>query len=176
MISLARVDAIEGQLCLKINRFGCFRPVRAFFAAISRLGDWPFWLMMAGAYFALYGAAGVRPGISMIVTVAIGIALYKFLKNVLVRERPYVSNGHIVVGTPALDRYSFPSGHTQHAFCITTLLGTHAPELFVVAVPFTLLVAASRVILGLHYPTDVIAGAALGVTLAKLSLLLYPLL
>ena len=175
MITLARVDAIESQLCLKINRFGCFKPVRACFAVISRLGDWPFWALIGVAYFAMNGAAGIRPGIAMIATVAVGILLYKALKNVLVRERPYVSNGHIVVGTPALDRYSFPSGHTQHAFCITTLLATYAPDLLIVAVPFTLLVAASRVILGLHYPTDVIAGAALGVALAKLSLLVFPL-
>ena len=176
MISLARVDAIESQLCLKINRFGCLAPVRSFFAIISRLGDWPFWAMIGVAYFSLHGAEGVWPGIAMLATVAFGIVLYKALKNVLVRERPYVFNGHIVAGTPALDRYSFPSGHTQHAFCITTMLATYAPEFLVVAVPFTLLVAASRVILGLHYPTDVIAGAALGVTLAKLSLLLFPLI
>ncbi|MEL7535994.1 MAG: phosphatase PAP2 family protein [Pseudomonadota bacterium] len=175
MISLARVDAIESQLCLKINRFGSVRPIRTFFAAISRLGDWPFWVIIGAVFFALYGSAAVYPGAHIIVTVAIGVALYKALKNVLVRERPYVFNGHIVAGTPALDRYSFPSGHTQHAFCITAMLATYAPELLIVTVPFTLLVAASRVILGLHYPTDVIAGAALGLALAKLSMGLFPL-
>ncbi|MEM1262317.1 MAG: phosphatase PAP2 family protein [Pseudomonadota bacterium] len=137
---------------------------------ISRAGDWPFWALTGVVLFLMNGAAALLPAVHMVLTVLFGIALYKGLKNNLVRERPYVANGHIVAGTPALDRYSFPSGHTQQAFCLTTLLATYAPELMPVIVPFAILVAISRVILGLHYPTDVMAGAALGFTIAKLSL------
>ncbi len=172
MISLARVDAIESELCLKINRFGCVQPVRSFFAVISRLGDWPIWAMMGVLVFLLRGAAALLPAVHMIATAAAGALLYRWLKNVLVRERPYIYNGSIVVGTPALDRYSLPSGHTQHAVCITVMLAHYTPELLVIALPFTLLVAASRVILGLHYPSDVIVGAGLGFALAYGSLAL----
>ena len=54
----------------------------------------------------------------------------------------------------------------------TTIVLAHFPELAIVLVPFALLVAASRVVLGLHYPTDVAAGAVLGATLATIGLAL----
>jgi undecaprenyl-diphosphatase len=69
-----------------------------------------------------------------------------------------------------LDHFSFPSGHTLHAVLFTVMLGVSFPLLLPVMIPFMLLVAASRVVLGLHYPTDVMVGAAIGATLAGLSL------
>ena len=61
-----------------------------------------------------------------------------------------------------LDRFSFPSGHTLHAVGFT-LLATHAhPELGWFLVPFATMVACSRLVLGLHYPSDVLTGAAIG--------------
>jgi undecaprenyl-diphosphatase len=79
----------------------------------------------------------------------------------------------ILAGTPPLDRCSFPSGHTLHAVCFTSLATAHFPELGWVLVPFALLVAASRVVLGLHYPTDVLAGAAIGGMLAAAGMRLF---
>jgi undecaprenyl-diphosphatase len=65
-----------------------------------------------------------------------------------------------------LDRYSFPSGHTLHAVCFTLIVVAEQPPLAWLVVPFALLVALSRVVLGLHYPTDVAAGAVLGALIA----------
>jgi undecaprenyl-diphosphatase len=79
----------------------------------------------------------------------------------------------IRAGTPPLDRYSFPSGHTLHAVSFTAIATAHFPELGWVLVPFTVLVAASRVVLGLHYPSDVLAGAAIGAALAGAGVLLF---
>ena len=76
----------------------------------------------------------------------------------------------IVAGTPPFDRYSFPSGHTLHAASFTVIIVTSFPELAWLCAPFAALVAASRVVLGLHYPSDVLAGAAIGACLAELSL------
>jgi undecaprenyl-diphosphatase len=104
-----------------------------------------------------------------------GVALYKYLKSRLVRERPYISLAGIVPGTKVLDRYSFPSGHTLHAVSFTILAVTSFPELGWLLVPFASLVAASRVVLGLHYPSDVVAGAIVGAALASFSMYIAPI-
>jgi undecaprenyl-diphosphatase len=171
-----RVDAFEYAWCLRLNR-RCQerRLVRDVFAAVSRLGDGIFWYALIFLLPAIYGPSAVMPSVRMAVVGIVGVLLYKYLKSRLVRERPYISLAGIVPGTPALDRYSFPSGHTLHAVSFTVLATSSFPELAWVLVPFATLVAASRVVLGLHYPTDVAAGAIIGATLAILSMAIYPI-
>jgi undecaprenyl-diphosphatase len=92
------------------------------------------------------------------------------MKTRLARERPYISHGDIQCGPAPLDKYSFPSGHTLHATSFAIMLSQFEPQWIPIVVPFAALVAASRVILGLHYPSDVVVGAAIGAVLASLSL------
>jgi undecaprenyl-diphosphatase len=73
-----------------------------------------------------------------------------------------------------LDEYSFPSGHTMHAVAFTLLAVVAFPGLAWVLVPFTVLVALSRLVLALHYPSDVLAGAVLGGALASAATALFP--
>ena len=89
------------------------------------------------------------------------------------RERPYINHGDILCGTAPLDRYSFPSGHTLHAVSLTIMLAHFEPLLLPIALPFAVLVALSRVSLGLHYPSDVIVGAVIGASLAGASLAFF---
>ena len=169
-----RVDAIEHAWCLRLNR-GCSRPaVRDIFAAISKLGDGSFWYVLIVLLPVVYGETALYAAVRMAIVGVVGVALYKYLKSRLVRERPYISLAGITAGTRALDRYSFPSGHTLHAVSFTTLAVTSFPELAWLLVPFAALIAASRVVLGLHYPSDVAAGAIIGAALAVLSMLLMP--
>jgi undecaprenyl-diphosphatase len=66
------------------------------------------------------------------------------------------------------DRPSFPSEHAAAAFAAARTLSGSSPHLRPVVVPAAVAVAASRVRVGVHYPTDVIAGAALGLVVADL--------
>ena len=73
-----------------------------------------------------------------------------------------------------LDEFSFPSGHTLHAVAFGLVAMAHYPALALLLVPFTASVAVSRVVLGLHYPSDVLAATGIGSALAALSLWLVP--
>lgn len=168
-----RVDAVEQRLCLSLNRACHHAGTRDAFRVVSRLGDGIFWYLLLLLVPILYADAGVRPALQMATMGVIGIAVYKLLKSRLVRERPYITYTGIRAGTAPLDRYSFPSGHTLHAVCFTSIATAHFPALGWVLVPFAGLVAMSRVVLGLHYPSDVLVGAVLGFALASLGLTLY---
>lgn len=168
-----RFDHAEHALCLRINRSCRYSPVRRLFASVSRLGDGLFWYLLIFA-FAISGPRGALVAAQMGVAGLCGVALYRQLKHRLVRERPFISCSGIRLGAAPLDRYSFPSGHTLHAVCFTLVATAHVPELAPFLIPFALLVAASRVVLGLHYPTDVVAGAVLGALLARSTLALWP--
>jgi undecaprenyl-diphosphatase len=75
-----------------------------------------------------------------------------------------------------LDEFSFPSGHTLHAVSFSIVALAYYPWLAPLLVPFSAGVALSRVVLGLHYPSDVLAATAIGVVLASLSLWGLPVL
>jgi undecaprenyl-diphosphatase len=167
---MARVDAAEYGLCRTLNRGAAFALPRRIFQVASRLGDGLIWYVLLAALPLLYGAAALRPCGIMALTGALGVLIYAFLKKLFVRERPFITHLSIDRAAAPLDRYSFPSGHTLHAVSFTWQAGAHFPELLWVLLPLAALIGASRVVLGLHYPSDVLAGGALGALLAVLGL------
>jgi undecaprenyl-diphosphatase len=165
---MARVDAAEYGICRRLNRGASFPFPRRLFQIASRLGDGIIWYVLVGLLPLLYGAAAIKPCIMMAITGVVGVILYKFLKKIFVRERPFITHSTIDLAMAPLDRYSFPSGHTLHAVSFAWQATAHFPELGWVLVPLAALIAASRVVLGLHYPTDVLVGATIGAALAEL--------
>jgi undecaprenyl-diphosphatase len=159
-------NQLEIGLCLRVNRYGRPEAVRRFFSIISRMGDGGAWLLLGGIVLLVHGATAVPFILHAAAVAVIGVTIYKLMKGRLIRERPYIANGDIFCGAPPLDRYSFPSGHTLHAASFTVLFGEFEPLSLFVAAPFAILVAISRIVLGLHYPSDVFAGAAIGIALA----------
>ena len=167
---MARIDAAEYGLCRRLNRGASFAVPRLVFRIASRLGDGIVWYAMILALPLMYGAAGVRPAIVMALTGLLGLLIYTLVKHLFVRERPFITHRAIDPAAAPLDRYSFPSGHTLHAVSFAWQATAHFPELGWVLLPLAGLIAGSRVVLGLHYPTDVLAGAAIGAALAELGL------
>jgi undecaprenyl-diphosphatase len=167
---MARIDAAEYGLCCRFNRGANGRLPRRLFQIASRLGDGVVWYVLILALPLLYGAAALKPAIVMALTGALGVAVYTMLKRLCVRERPFITHQAIIQAGAPLDRYSFPSGHTLHAVTFTWQACVHFPELGWVLLPLAALIAGSRVVLGLHYPSDVFAGAAIGAALAQLGL------
>jgi undecaprenyl-diphosphatase len=165
-IIMARFDIAEYRLCRHLNRGADPRSLRFLFRLASRLGDGLIWYVLVGVLPLLYGHAAMRPAISMAITGITGLLIYKWLKHKLLRERPFIRHPGITLAMPPLDRYSFPSGHTLHAVAFTWQAVAFFPELAWGLIPLAGLIAASRVVLGLHYPSDVLAGGAIGAGLA----------
>ena len=171
-----KLDSWDIAGCLYLNHYCKKSVINNFFAIISRLGDGVFWYSFIVMLPILYGKSGFHVSLMMTISGLICVSLYKQLKKRLVRERPFIRSKDIYRGCAPLDKYSFPSGHTMHAACFSTIALWHMPEFTILLLPFSILVALSRMVLGLHYPTDVICGAGLGVTLGVIANHLSPIM
>lgn len=160
--------------CLRVNRWGQWLGVRRFFAVISRLGDGVFWYTLMAALILVDGRDGLAASAHLAITGVIALSLYKLLKRWTRRPRPFAADVRIRAWIAPLDEFSFPSGHTLHAVAFTLVALAHYPMLAPLLIPFAAAVAISRVVLGLHYPSDVLAATAIGSALAALSLWLVP--
>jgi undecaprenyl-diphosphatase len=101
--------------------------------------------------------------------VGAGIALFLELKRAFRRKRPCELEPHCWADLLPPDQFSFPSGHTITAFAVAVALAEFYPEMLPGLFFCAASVAASRVVLGMHFLSDVVAGAALGATLGALA-------
>ena len=167
---IERWQSLEGSCCQAANRWGGRRWVRPCMTAVSRAGDGPAWYALMLALIAFDGLRGLAASLHMASTGLAALLVYLAIKRVTRRARPFDAMPGIHAWTPALDRYSFPSGHTLHALAFTLVALAWYPQLGWILLPFCALVAVSRVVLGLHYPTDVLASVVLACGVGRASL------
>jgi undecaprenyl-diphosphatase len=160
----------ELRWCLSLNRWGARPLVLRFFGLVSRLGDGPFWYALIALLPLLYGPTAAAASLHLGVAALVNVALYRTLKGWTRRPRPFRRLGAIKAHVAPLDEFSFPSGHTLHAVTLTLIACWYFPLLAVVLVPFAIAVAMSRVVLGLHYPSDVLAASVIGTGIAWASI------
>ena len=165
--SLLRIDA---DLCAFCNRRSRNFTLRHLFRMASRLGDGVFWYVLMATLLLRYQVSALPAVLHMLAVGLVGTILYKLIKHKTLRPRPFNVYPAIICVGKTLDQFSFPSGHTMHAVAFSIVAVFYFPALFWLVTPFAILVALSRPILGLHYPSDVLAGAALGAAIAITSL------
>lgn len=161
--------ALDRRVCVIANHWGARRAVGLFFSVISRLGDGVFWYLLMAVLALFGGQRGIAAAAQMAATGLAALLLYRLLKRWTRRPRPYRACPGVIAHVPPLDEFSFPSGHTLQAVSFSIVALAWYPQLAPLLLGFTALVAASRVILGLHYPSDVLAAIGIGIGLGSVS-------
>lgn len=111
-----------------------------------------------------------RCGITMLASLLIGLLLGEgILKHVICRPRPFMQYHDITILIPAPSTFSFPSGHTLSSFSAATALFGYYHRTGIGMYCMAALIAFSRLYLGVHYPSDVLAGLLLGVAVGIFS-------
>ena len=161
---------MDTRLFLFINNSMHFAWADAFFPYLTQLSHWFTPLTVLFVWMAFFsGKKGRRVLLILLLTVAVTDFINtRGLKKTIERPRPALA----VQGTaPLVDAYgySFPSGHAANMFAACLLLGLIYRRWLWPLLALASLVAFSRVYVGVHYPSDVLAGAVLGALLAGLA-------
>ncbi|MCR8923253.1 phosphatase PAP2 family protein [Dasania sp. GY-MA-18] len=136
------------------------------FRVISRSGDGYVQLLLPLLLLAFDYQAYSAFVQLMMMAFAIERLLYLLLKNALKRPRPPEAIPSFCSIVRASDQFSFPSGHTMAAFLLAGLCAMQFPYWALPLYGWALLVGVSRVIMGVHFPSDILAGATLGCSIA----------
>ncbi|MDP4085306.1 MAG: phosphatase PAP2 family protein [Bacillota bacterium] len=162
----------ECQLLIKVNRHFDKKLLNLFFSIITNLG---------GATFTIYTVLVLiffSPRDYHIVAISSALALttshipVHLIKEFFPRKRPYLILENTKFPVNPLKDHSFPSGHTTAFFSITIPYIFLIPHLSLILIPIGIFVGISRIYLGLHYPSDVLAGGILGAIFGSLSFIL----
>lgn len=129
---------------------------------VSRLSDGLIWYAVVLALPLFGGATGTACALRLVLLGAVNLTIYRIVKRHFARARPFMACPGVTARARCLDEHSFPSGHSLHALAFGTMLHAYYPAFGWAIWPFVGLVMLSRVVLGLHYPSDVLVGAAIG--------------
>lgn len=137
---------------------------------VSRMADGPLWLAVIAA-LPWWVDGGWRESLLMVALGGLNLGIYYAVKQGTRRQRPFERCDDIRACLKVPDAFSFPSGHTLHAFAFALLLSSFHPALAPLLWGFAVLVGLARIVAGLHFPSDVVIGALLGLLTANLVLL-----
>jgi len=159
---IGRIQNRDTAVMRRLNRWPAPKWIQIWMVASTRAGDGWLWyavallLLFFGSYAAMW---------SMVISSSVGMTLYTIIKRVTHRARPCETEEHCWSTVLPPDQFSFPSGHTLAAFAVATSLTRFYPlaaaPLFFAAAS----IGASRMVLGMHYLSDVVVGGLLGAAL-----------
>lgn len=163
------IETADHRLMRRVHRWPAPRWIRLWMLAATRCGDGWLWAAAGLAISTLGGPQGRLAVLQALAAIAAGIALFLALKRATGRRRPCAIAPHCWSTLLPPDRFSFPSGHTITACAAAWPLAAHFPSAAPALAFCAASIGASRILLGMHFLSDVAAGALLGSLLGALA-------
>ncbi len=156
------IQSRDHRVMRRVNRWKAPRWIRCWMIVVTRIGDGWLWYAL-GIMLLLFGGPNRFAAIGAAGSAAIaGIFIFKMLKRISRRARPCQLEPHCWSRVLPPDQFSFPSGHTMTAFSIALAVSFYYPGLEGTLYFLAASIAVSRIVLGMHFLSDVLAGAVLG--------------
>ena len=161
------------RLMRRVNRWSAPQWVRAWMICATRGGDGWLWYILMGALLAAGGEQRFQAVGAMLAASALSITGFLSLKRITNRKRPCMVEPHCWAKLLPPDQFSFPSGHTMAAFALAVVVSLFYPSLMVGVFFCAISIAASRILLGMHFLSDVVAGSLLGASIGYFTYTLF---
>src|SRR5580704_17539774 len=163
------LSAPDYGLMRRVNRWRAPRWVRWWMLGATRAGDGWLWALVGIAVLLSSDAMRFRAFEAAGVAVTAGIVMFHKVKRVFCRTRPSDIEPHCWAHIVTRDKFSFPSGHSTTAFAVALSLGSFYPEILPVLLVLAANVAISRVVIGMHFLSDVLVGSGAGALLGYIA-------
>ena len=163
MAIMAALQQIDVALFDKVFHLGReYKAMTKGAIALSRSGDGYVQVLTPAVFWLSGSLLAPTYAVALTVTMLVERIIYYITKNTLKRLRPCDFKKNLKTLITASDKFSFPSGHTSAAFCFSTITIITFGGAYTAMFIWASLVGASRVIIGVHYPGDIVAGAVMG--------------
>ena len=163
------VLAADQRIMRRLNHWRAPRWLQWWMIAATLCGDGWLWAAYALAVLLAGGPARFEAAASAGIAVVAGVLLFRFIKRKVGRKRPCHLEAHCWSRLLPPDQFSFPSGHSITAFAVAASLGSFYPTLLAGLLFCAVSVAISRILLGMHFLSDVLAGCTIGAGLGYVS-------
>ena len=168
-----QIQSNDHRLMRRVHRWRAPRWFRILMIVATRGGDGWLWYAL-GLILVVFGGphrfAAIGAASSAVVA---GIFIFRTLKHASHRKRPCEIEPHCWAVITPPDRFSFPSGHAMTSFAIAIAVGSFYPQCQPSLLAVAAMIAVSRIIVGMHFLTDIIAGALIGALIGYLSVWLF---
>lgn len=161
--------APDNTLMRRLNRWRAPRWFRWWMLLATRAGDGWLWGLVGIAVLLSPGAERFRAVEAGACAVACGILLFHCVKRKVCRVRPRDIEPHCWATIVTRDKFSFPSGHSTTAFAVAISIGSFYPEIMPLLLLLAANVAISRMVVGMHFLSDILVGSGIGALLGYMA-------